>query len=75
MGAAFVEPALSGRGIWTALLHHRIKAIRETSAYPVTATWSVNEHVKRTFRSHGGMYATRQSTPLGEVDLFVFQLQ
>ncbi len=73
MGAAFVEPALSGRGIWTSLLLHRIKIIRDVGSYPVTATWSSNEHVKRTFLANGGISAGRQSTAYGDVNLFVFQ--
>jgi GNAT superfamily N-acetyltransferase len=72
MGGAFVEPSLSGQGIWTSLLLHRIDVIRKRSAVPVTATWSVNEHVKRTFQKFGGVQAGRQSTSFGDVDLFVF---
>ncbi len=72
MGGAFVEPALSGQGIWTALLLHRIDFIRKQSAVPATATWSVNEHVKKTFQKYGGIQAGRQSTRFGDVDLFVF---
>jgi GNAT superfamily N-acetyltransferase len=75
MGAAFVEPALSGQGIWSSLLLHRIILIRKAGAHPVTATWDTNEHVKRTFKSYGGINAGRQTTPLGEVALFVFQLR
>ena len=73
MGAAFVEPELSGYGIWTSLLLHRIRIIHLAGAHAVTATWSTNEHVKRTFAARGGIEAGRQSTHLGEVDLFVFQ--
>lgn len=72
MGGAFVEPTLSGRGIWTALLLHRIEIIRRQSAVPVTATWAQNEHVKRTLLTHGGVDAGVGPTPLGEVRLFVF---
>lgn len=72
MGGAFVEPALSGQGIWTSLLLHRIDLIRKRSAIPVSATWSVNEHVKKTFQKYGGVQAGRQSTRFGDVELFVF---
>jgi GNAT superfamily N-acetyltransferase len=75
MGAAFVEPALSGRDIWSSLLLHRINLICKAGAHPVTATWNTNEHVKRTFKSYGGIHAGQQTTPLGEVALFVFRLQ
>lgn len=72
IGGAFVDPDLSGRGIWTGLLLHRLTEIRKLSATPVTATWSHNEHVKRVFKKHGGIYAGTQDTQQGAVDLFVF---
>jgi GNAT superfamily N-acetyltransferase len=75
MGAAFVEPTHSERGIWTSLLLHRIETIRSVGAHPVTATWITNEHVKRTFEKNGGINAGRQITPFGDVELFVFQLR
>lgn len=74
MGGAFVDPTLSGKGIWTGLLKHSIDVIGKSGAHPVTATWSTNEHVKRTLLSQGGINAGRQFTPLGSVDLFVFLL-
>jgi GNAT superfamily N-acetyltransferase len=72
MGGAFVDPMLSGRGIWTSLLLYRIELIRKHSAIPVTATWSINEHVMKTFLKYGGVNACQRSTSLGEVALFVF---
>lgn len=73
MGAGFVDPTFFGQGIWTSLLRHRLQIIRARGAYPVTATWSRNEHVKRTFLANGGIAAGRQVTPFGDVDLFVFE--
>lgn len=72
IGGAFVDPDLSGRGIWTGLLLHSLTEIRKLSAAPVTATWSQNEHVKRVYKKHGGIYAGTQDTQQGAVDLFVF---
>ena len=73
IGGAFVDPDLSGRGIWTGLLLHHLTDIRTLSAAPVTATWTQNEHVKRVFKKHGGFYAGTQDTQQGVVDLFVFK--
>ena len=75
MGGAFVEPKLRRLGIWTALLLHRIEVIREMDAIPVTATWSINDHVKRKFEVFGGIHAGHQTTQNGDVDLFVFPLR
>ena len=72
MGGAFVEPMLGRRGIWTALLSHRLKAIRDCDAIPVAATWSENDHVKRKFAAHGGVSAGLAYTQHGAVDLFAF---
>ncbi len=72
MGGAFVEPTLSGRGIWTALLKYRMSRIRALDACPVTATWNTNGHVKRRFLELGGVSAGEVVTPRGVVDLFVF---
>lgn len=72
MGGAFVEPMLGRRGIWTALLSHRLKAIRDCDAIPVAATWSENDHVKRKFATHGGVSAGVAYTQHGAVDLFAF---
>lgn len=75
MGGAFVEPKLGRLGIWSALLLHRITIIRELGGVPVSATWVENEHVKSRFTKYGGLSAGRQTTPKGEVDLYVFPLQ
>lgn len=72
IGGAFVEPQRFGTGIGTELLLHSIDRVRQLRARPVSATWSSNEHVKRTFQKHGGKCAGVQATPLGEVALFVF---
>lgn len=72
LGGAFVNPAMGGRGIWSALLSHRLEIIRTSGSFPVAATWSSNEHVKRTFFRHGAVFAARKATPHGGVDLFVF---
>lgn len=72
MGGAFVEPRLGRQGIWSSLLLHRIEVIRSNGAIPVTATWSLNDHVKRRLEVYGGMKAGSQRTQHGDVDLFVF---
>lgn len=72
LGGAFVDPELKGLGIWTTLLVHRLKVIEEIGAIPVSATWTQNQHVKRTFQKHGGMEVGQQRLPAGDVSLFVF---
>lgn len=72
LGGAFVDPALKGMGMWTALLEHRLQAIEERDAIPVSATWVQNQHVKRTFQRYGGVEVGQQQLPAGEVSLFVF---
>jgi N-acetylglutamate synthase-like GNAT family acetyltransferase len=74
MGGAFVDPTLARQGIWTSLLLHRINLIKNNEAFPVTATWSVNVHVKRTFKANGGVHAGVHDSRLGVVDLFVFPM-
>jgi GNAT superfamily N-acetyltransferase len=72
LGGAFVDPTLKGLGVWTALLKHRLEVINEIDAIPVSATWTQNHHVKRTFQKYGGEEVGRQRLPAGEVSLFVF---
>lgn len=72
LGGAFVEPSFARAGIWSALLLHRVEAVRKKNAIPVSATWSTNKHVRDRFELCGGVYASRQVVGAGEVDLFVF---
>jgi GNAT superfamily N-acetyltransferase len=72
MGGAFVDPEFSGLGIYSAILVHRLWVIRLLNATPTAATWSQNEHVKKTLRLYGGIDAGRQTTPAGDLNLFVF---
>ncbi len=72
LGGAFVDPALSGRGIWRSLLVYRLNDVRERGAVPVCGTWSQNKHVKRTLLQFGATEVGTQQTPAGEVTLFVF---
>lgn len=73
LGADFVDPDYSRQGIWTALLTHRLNFVREQlESIPVSATWSQNEHVKKTFRKFGGIEVAIKVVPEGEVSLFVF---
>jgi GNAT superfamily N-acetyltransferase len=73
LGAAFTDPELAGRGVWTALLKHRLQVVRDYEAIPVAATWTQNEHVKRTFLHNNAVEAGVQPTSAGNVSLFVFQ--
>lgn len=73
LGGDFVDPNYSKLGIWTALIIHRLNYVVERlDSIPVSATWSQNEHVKRTFRKLGGTEVAIKAVPEGEVSLFVF---
>lgn len=70
LGGAFVESSKIGRGIWSALLLHRITVVRSMGATPVSVTWSVNEHVKKRFREIGGTEIAQKTTQDGDVSIF-----
>lgn len=73
LGGDFVDPDYSKLGVWSALLIHRLNYIVEhLDSIPVSATWSQNEHVKRTFRKFGGAEVAIKVVPEGEISLFVF---
>lgn len=75
MGGAFVDPMHANRGIWTQLLKFRLSVIRDMESIPVSATWSQNRHVIKTFMANGGKPVGQQRTSAGFVDLFVFKLR
>lgn len=73
LGADFVDPDYMRRGIWTALLLHRLNYVVETfDSVPVSATWEQNHHVKRSFLKHGGTVVGLKAVREGMVRLFVF---
>lgn len=51
LGAAFVDPSKFGRGIWSALLTHRLRVVRSMGAIPVSVTWTSNLHVQNTLKN------------------------
>ena len=71
LGGAFVEPSRAGTGIWSALLAYRLGVVRDMGAIPVSVTWSVNEHVKKHFKSLGGKEITQKETDGGTISLFI----
>lgn len=71
IGGAFVDPERSGEGVWTKLLQHRIDYVKSIGAVPVSATWSSNDHVKRTFYKIGGVEAGTRKLKIGSISLFV----
>jgi GNAT superfamily N-acetyltransferase len=73
IGGIFVEPRLYGNFIGRALLQHSLIAVRKLAAVPVAATWSSNIHFMKVMKLYGGIDAGSQSTPLGDVKLFVFE--
>lgn len=75
LGGAFVDPNLKGLGLWTALLEHRLNIIKRLKAVPVSATWSQNTHVMRTFQRYGGKEVGQQQIPAGKVSLFIFDIK
>lgn len=72
IGGAFIDPLYTKRGIWTQLLEHRLSVIKGMEHIPVSATWSQNQHVARTFIANGGKLVGQQETHAGSVNLFVF---
>jgi GNAT superfamily N-acetyltransferase len=73
LGGAFVDPERTGKGIWKALLIHRLHIVsKELNAQAVSCTWLQNEHVKRTFIAYGGREIGQKLTPGGIICLFVF---
>lgn len=71
-GGAFVDPRIMRNGVYTELLNHRLRVIRELGAIPVSATWIQNVHVQKKFISVGGREVARQEIAAGIVCLFVF---
>jgi hypothetical protein len=73
IGGAFVEPTSTRQGVFGSLLSRCLKVIREDhQAVPVSATWSANEHVMRTFARQGGVDIGTKATERGEIHLFIF---
>ena len=73
LGADFVDPDYMRRGIWTALLLHRLNyVVEEFDSVPVSATWDQNHHVKRSFIKYGGTVVGLKAVQEGMVRLFVF---
>ena len=71
-GGAFVDPSQMRKGIYTELLNHRLRVIRELGAVPVSATWGQNVHVQKKFISAGGREVAKLQIAAGELRLFVF---
>ncbi len=73
LGGAFVEPTQSGKGIWSALLAHRLGVVRAMDATPVSVTWAHNLHVMRQFERVGGREVGQKATAMGALCLYRFE--
>ncbi len=73
---ACVDPDMRHNGIWSELLRYRLdRSFDVYGSTPVSAVRASDEHVKRTFRKHGGDEAENAFfTHLGvKLNLFVFR--
>jgi GNAT superfamily N-acetyltransferase len=73
LGAAFVDPKFTLRGIGSALLVRGLNVVRrDVDAVPVAAAWKKSPHVEKRFSKHGGQRVATERAKGGRVSLYVF---